>query len=306
MNTRFWILALSLLLLCSLLGGCAGENAAMDGAYDYPEKNETETVTGEAGDLSANLTDSALETTRKIIRRVEMEVQTKTYDALLTHIEEKLVVCGGYVESSRENNRDSRYAQLILRVPAEKLREFTDAVEEQGTVVSSRVGTEDVTLEYVDIESRIKALKAEQTSLLAMLEKADNLSDLLTIQSRITEVTAELESYESRLRTYDSLVAYSTITMDIYEVERVEQVEELSAWEQIGKNLTTNLEDIGNGFVAFFVFFVSALPYLLLLAIPVVIVVLLVRRSSRKRRQNLQNVTPYPSSGNPYDPPKSE
>lgn len=119
-------------------------------------------------------------------------------------------------------------------------------------------------------------------------------------------MTAELESYESRLRTYDSLVAYSTITMDIYEVERVEQVEELSAWEQIGKNLTTNLEDIGNGFVAFFVFFVSALPYLLLLAIPVVIVVLLVRRSSRKRRQNLQNVTPYPSSGNPYDPPKSE
>lgn len=287
MKVRFFACILCLLLSCALLAGCAASGSlAQDEYYNGGEKPETGTVDGTAGDLSANLTDSAVETTRKIIRRVEMDVQTKNYDALLTAIGDKLASCGGYVESSRESGDDSRRAHLVVRVPAEKLDEFTAAVETEGTVTSSSMTTEDVTLEYVDIESRIKALKAEQTSLLAMLAKAETLNDLLTIQGRVTDVTAELESYESRLRTYDSLVSYSTVTLSVYEVERVEQVEELSTWEQIGQNLKNNCEDIGNGLTALFIFFVSALPYLALLAVPVVVTLVIVRICTRKNRQN--------------------
>ena len=107
----------------------------------------------------------------------------------------------------------------------------------------------------------------------------------MDIQSRVTEVTAQLESYQSRLRTYDSLIAYSTVTLNIYEVERVQIVEELTVWEEIGQTLSNNLEDIGDGFVGFFVWFVGALPYLLLFAIPVCVVLFIIIRRCRRRRK---------------------
>jgi hypothetical protein len=66
-------------------------------------------------------------------------------------------------------------------------------------------------------------------------------------------------------------------------VERVKIVEELTVWQEIGQTLSHNLEDIGDGFADFFVWFVSTLPYLLLIAIPVgVVLFVLIRRHRRK------------------------
>ena len=279
------VLALTLTACGSKAYGDYESPRAADNGYTGYANEALESKADGSTGLTDNLSNETPDAARKIIQRVNMEVQTKTYDALIKAIKDKMTACGGYIESSRENSYGSRNAEIVLRIPAERLTEFTGTVEQEGTVVSSHTTTDDVTLAYVDIESRVSALRAEQTSLLAMLEKADNLNDLLTIQSRVTEVTAELESYESRLRTYDSLVSYSTVTLNIYEVERVEPVKELTPFEEIAQNLRNNCEDIGAGFVSFFVWFVSALPYLVLLAAAVLIVWLIIRRRVRKSRQ---------------------
>ncbi len=296
-HKHLWSLLLAVLLLVSLLTGCSGAdklttephrgaaNGSSEewyGTYDDPYYSADKEDASEDVGISTNLT-GAVDPSRKIIERVEMTVQTKTYDALMSALSAKLKAVGGYVESARESSSGQRSSYIVVRVPAEKTADFQSALKENGTVTDSYTTTEDVTLAYVDIESRIAALEAEQTALLAMLEQAKDVKDLLDIQSRVTEVTAQLESYESRLRTYDSLVSYSTITLNVYEVERVEVVEELTVWQEIGQTLSHNLEDIGDGFVDFFVWFVSTLPYLLLIAIPVgVVLFVLIRRHRRK------------------------
>ena len=96
-----------------------------------------------------------------------------------------------------------RYADLTLRIPVEKLAEFTAAVNSLSNVVSSSRNTEDVTLQYVDTESRVKTLETERDRLLELMEQAETMSDLLEIESRLTEVRGELERYASQLKVLD-------------------------------------------------------------------------------------------------------
>jgi hypothetical protein len=160
-------------------------------------------------------------------------------------------------------------------------------------------------MDYVDIESHIKALKTEQESLLKLLEKADNLDNILTIQNHLTDVRYELESYETKRRTYDDLISYSTVTMEIHEVERETPTEKLTMWQEIGNNLSNNLSQIGEGARGLFVWFVSASPYLLILAAIALIVLLIIRTSIKKSRRNSLPPAIPPSDYNHPNPPEA-
>jgi hypothetical protein len=73
----------------------------------------------------------------------------------------------------------------------------------------------------VDLESHKKALQEEEKRLLSFMEDAESIEDLITIEDRLTNVRYQLESMESQLRTYDNQVNYSSVHMNIEEVETI-------------------------------------------------------------------------------------
>ena len=113
-----------------------------------------------------------------------------------------------------------RYAYLVLRIPADQLDNFVNGLKDTTNVRSFSENTEDVTLQYIDMDTHIRALREELDALFTMMEQADSMTDILSIQSQITDVRYEIESYESQLRVYDNQVNYSTIYLDLYEVTR--------------------------------------------------------------------------------------
>lgn len=178
---------------------------------------------------------------------------------------------GGYIEaSSVSGNRfeynDNRYANLTVRVPAEKSTAFTKFISENSTITRKEITTEDVTLSYVDMESRVSALETEKATLERLLADATSMADVISIQDRLTDVIYEIESYKSKLKTYDNLIDFTTITLHINEVERVDIVEEQTVWQEIKTNLGRGFEDVGQGCVRFFVFIISSIPYILIIA----------------------------------------
>ena len=68
-----------------------------------------------------------------------------------------------------------------------------------------------MTLQYVDLESHKKALTTEQDRLIELMEQAETVEDIITIEGRLSEVRYQLESMESQLRTYDNKIDYSTV-----------------------------------------------------------------------------------------------
>ena len=280
-----------ILALCVLASACA---RSMSPSFDKNSERVTsgstaDSPTDENGSVGKTSTVISDAQTRKLIKDVSMDVETKEFDTFVAKLQTEIAAQGGYVQKSEINNggysSDYRYTSLVARIPAEKLGAFTGAVSSLGNVVSQSESVQDVTMTYVDMESKLKALRTEQASLLKLLENANNLSDILTIQNRLTEVRGSIESYESQLRTYDNLVAYSTVTMEIREVERETVVKKQTMWQEIGGNFTQNLTAIGKGFRAFFVWVISVSPYQILLALFGAVIWLIVRRSLRKSRE---------------------
>ena len=246
MKKRMIPILCGLLTLCLLLAGCSGksQSAAYDSAprgvnqmksdNSYSAAEESSYDAPAAGLQEADQDSSSLIGSvpgRKIIKNADMNVETRTFDEFIAYVNKALGELGGYIQSSslngsRYGREDLRYASITLRVPAEKLESFLSMIEGEGNVTYRNIYTDDVTLSYVDTESHLKALRTEQETLLGLLEKAETVENIIAIQSRLSEVRYEIESYESRLRTYDDQIDYSTVYLNVSEVERETQVKE--------------------------------------------------------------------------------
>ena len=277
-------LMFAILLIIFSFAGC-GANSKYNKTDEIVEYDSEETV--EDVDLKGN-TDKTILDNRKIIENINLSIQTKEYDKLIEKINNQIKDLGGYIQSSNSYGREydsdaTRTAEYTIRIPANKSGEFTDYISKNSVVVNKSVTTEDVTLKYVDMESRVGVLEAEKTALENLLKSATKTSDIIDIRDKLTDVIGDIESYKSQLRTYDNLVSYSTITITVNEVERTAVVEKQGVWQRIGTNLKNNFLDVWNFLVNFFVFMISAIPYLIIIAVITVVVVLIVKKSKKNR-----------------------
>ena len=280
--------ALCILLLLGLVGcSAARESTSGNAAADsYISKEEVNPDAGNTTNLPEN---------RKLIQIVNMQVETENLDTVLQQIDDRVAQLGGYIESSYVQNgsaysgRRYRNANMTIRIPAKDLEAFVDRVGDVTNVVSSQKTVEDVTLNYVATESRMKALQAEEARLLELIGKAGSLADLLTLEQRLTEVRTELEKVTSALKVLENQVDYATIHLSISEVKEYTDVTEPeTVWERISVGFVESLEGVGNFFVELFVFVVVASPYLVLLGAITAGIIVMIRIANRKKSKKAE------------------
>ena len=297
------------------LAGCGGSSKstmndmamsqASEGTYSM-STGGFDSAAAEMADMldsgaEGSVVDSAAFSNRKLIRTVNMDVETKEFDNLLSAIRTQVKTLEGYIESMNTYNGSTYYgysgtrnANMTIRIPAAQLDDFLNTISGIGNVIRRSENEDDITLTYVDLESHKAALLAEQTSLLELLEKAETVEDIITLQSRLSDIRYQLESMESQLRTFDNKVDYSTVYLNIDEVEVLTPVQEKTTWERISEGFMNSLKNIGNGFKEFAVWFVINLPYLILwaaiIAVMIFVTLFFVNRGDKKRaKKNLEN-----------------
>ena len=300
--------ALTLLLLLTALVSCGAKAESMaDSRYDamYSESmNAASTTAGaskpsSAGNAFGATADSVempntSEFAAKIIKTVNMNTETKEYDRAITELERLITENGGFIESSSSNGQSlhqsgvyQRTAKYTIRIPAEKLEVFLSASQQLLNVTYSHVGSQNVTTEYYDMQSRLEVLRTERDALNAMLEKADTVDNMLMIRDRLYNVIEEIEAYETQLRLYDSLVAYSTVHMTVDEVvEYTRIIEQEPTWgERLVEAFKESWEDFADGFQDFTVGFLYAIPTLMVLGVIAVVIILILRVVIRKQKR---------------------
>ena len=289
------------LLLCALLmlgltacGGSSGNNKAMYSAGVRAEEAAAPEAPAMMADNAAGLTSAAPDATplpegRKWIITKDMEVETDDLDKLMADLDQKIDAIGGYVEDQNIHNgstyasRRYRNANLTVRVPDEKVDQFTGDLSGMANVVSQNLRREDITLKYVATASRVTALETEEARLLELLAKAETMEDLLTIEARLTDVRYELENHASQLRLYDNQVDYATVYLYINEVQEYTPVEEPTFFERIKTTFSDALEGLGDGIVNVTVFLIGNSPYLLTLGIAALVIMKFVKRRGKIR-----------------------
>lgn len=274
-----------LLAISLLLAGCGATSKA---AMDSNGYVSAETAAQGSYDLGDTDTAAQLPQGRKFIITMDLDAEAEDLNGALDAISEKLTALDGYMESqniyngSAYSGRRYRHANLTLRVPAERLDEFTAAVDAISNVVSSSRDTDDVTLQYVDTESRVKALETERDRLLELMEQAETMSDLLEIESRLTEVRGELERYASQLKVLDNQIDYATVNLSLSEVTEYTPVAEKSRLEKIRDGFVSSVKGVGNLILDFISFVLMNIPYILLFGLILWGLLALVKRHRRK------------------------
>lgn len=292
---KIFAIALCLILAVSL-AACGASKTADAEVYSLQNNSAMkdmfvaeESADDAAGGISYTAAPSATksDTEEKIIKTVDLNVQTKEYTAYINGLNQSVVSLGGYVENSSTDlgsgSNYNRNATYTVRIPADKLDAFLEAANEKGTITSINEEQKNVTLEYVDLESRISAFRTERDSLTKLLEKAESLENILAIQERLSEVNYEIENYTAQLRVLANRVSYSTVTMHIREVERVTE-EKPSLWSRIKNRFLDNLDDLIDGLKDAVVDIVGGLPIILPVALIAVAVILIIRKLIKKRK----------------------
>ena len=306
-----WMTAVLLATLTAVLTACGSAKSSADTASvatydteaamvedtDYFSDGTYDEVTYDAGESGTEVTEEVAATERKLIKNVSLDVETENYDSLIQTVESQVQQLGGYIESRYSNNRqygnpdyyaDNRYTSMTIRIPKEKLDTFLQTMGEESNIVSQSESVTDVTLQYVDLESHKKALVTEQDRLLELLEQAETVEDIMTIESRLSDVRYQIESMESQLRTYDNQVDYSTVNLSIDEVEQYTPSPDISAGEKMKQGFVDSLKAVGNGFYQFFIWFVIHIPYLVVWGIMIAVIALIIRILIKRNNARVQ------------------
>lgn len=147
---------------------------------------------------------------RQIIYTASMQVSVYNLSEGMKAAEKIPETYGGYIFSRSEG-------QLVLKIPAAKLRTVMDELGKLGRVDTRNLQAQDVTAEFTDLESRIKVLEETQKQLLALLKQAKSVKDALAVRDQLDRITMELEVAKGRMRQLSNLISFSTLTVILAE-----------------------------------------------------------------------------------------
>lgn len=304
-----------------LLGGCGGYSASESynsGAgnytiaqtaeapmdykdYDYGYYDdyaaEAEMASGDeysGGTGRSTSMPETIDTSRKLITTCNIDVETKEFDKLFADVESYVKSAGGYLESINTYNGSrfhgevvERYANLTVRIPADKLDAFIQEIGNAGNITNRTQNVQDITLTYVDMEAHEKTLREEEARLNEFLREAESIEDMIYIEDRLANVRYQIESLESQLRTYDNKVNYSTIYLNISEVVEYTPVvyEEPTTAQRMKEGFLDTVEDIKEWFQDFAVWVVTNCIYLIIWAVVIFALVRWILYMASDKRQ---------------------
>ena len=316
---KIFALLVALVLLISSFASC-GAGMAMDKAendlyYDTAFKGEAmEMPSVEIGfdssyDKNVNYGSSAYPKTEaavpdgtsfteKIIKNVSLSAESKEYDKALDGILNLVAKHGGYEESLSSSGRGynvsdyySRYARLVVRIPAENLDEFLSEMGDLINVTSESSTVSNVTAEYYDTKARLEVLEAEKTAYEEMLKLAVTVEEVLMIKDRLYDVISEIEAKKTTIQVLDSKVSYSTVSIGLTEVREISTVStpKTTFGEKIKSAFTRSWKNFADNCGDFVIWFISAIPTIIVLAvitgIALGIVIPKVKRSRKAKKE---------------------
>ena len=233
---------------------------------------------------------------RMIIRNAFISMETERFEWAVFEIERIVDVYGGFIESSGRHTiwtpeGEFWRADYTLRVPVDHFDLANRDIMALAAVINFSTSSEDVTMHFQDLDSRLRIREEEERRILSMIENATELEDLIRLESRLSNVRLTLERYRRRMAEIDHLASFATIHLSLTEVESEDAVAALTAdtfftriSDAFGGSLEISLI-ILEGLVMFIA--VIILP-LTILAVPVLLGFFVIRRMLRYANSNLR------------------
>ena len=240
----------------------------------------------------SNAADQQAVQERLVIKNADLAIVVKDPQARMKQISDLAVEMGGYVVSSNlyqsyygPNSIEVPEATVAIRVPSEKLDEALEKIKTGASDIQyENVSGQDVTSQYVDLQSQLKAKQAAEKKLLEILDQAQRAEDVLAIYLQVQSVQTEIEVLKGQIKYYEESAALSAISVRLIAEEGTQSIE-IGPWKPAGavKDAIQDLIFFVQNFVEFLIrFVILILPSLILIGIPLYLVYLLGRAIYRR------------------------
>lgn len=203
------VVVLALLPACGTMESMHAKAPASgaSGLADFHEGDAASRASSPAQRGGADGGDAPVADARKRVYVGEFTVLAAQRDTAIARFVTESERVGGYVESRTDG-------VVVVRVPAERFQSIVAMVPALGRVLSESVRTQDVTAEWIDLDVRIRNAEVARERLLALLERATEMKDILAIEEQLRRVTTEIEQMKGQFKALEAQIAYSRITID--------------------------------------------------------------------------------------------
>lgn len=250
----------------------------------------------------------------RIIRTGSIELEVSDVPRALRSARDAIIGLGGYVGASNTSNFDDRpSAQITYRIPADRWEEALDALRDLNglttKVVTEQTEAVEVTGQIVDLQARIRNLRASETALQGIAAKATKISDVLEVEARLTDVRGQIEQLTAQLEDLADRAAYATLTAS-FSVPLVAVEAASKGWEpaatvdEAAASLISIVQALASAGIWFLIVW---LPILLGLALIATLAIWVARRAGLGRRSaRVEMPPPLPPTPPTTEPTPSD
>lgn len=256
------------------------DGAMNDEASIVPEEPQMEGVGGSSVN-KANSTFERIKIAEKIKKTADLNLTVEDYKKARIEIEKIVKSGNAYIGSENEQNTTYSITNyMVIRV----LNKDFDAMVNKLLTVASNVNSknvtaEDVTAQFVDIQSRLKSKKEIEKRYLDILQKASKVSDILEIEQKLGEIREEIEAKEGELKFLSDQVNYSTINLNFHQEFEYTPTDRPGFFGRMGSAFGNGW----SGFLSFLVGVVYVWPLWLILGLTAYLLVKFIKRQSKKK-----------------------
>lgn len=271
-SKRFLLLSSIVIIIFVFAAGCGSQKSSdMSKGEAMPSQDASS-----GSDMNFNEMDgsSSLEP-EKVITTIDMYFESTDFSDSQDKLRQVIEKHDSYVENSNVrynnyyNSKNHRYASYVIRVPKDRVSSFKEDLNGLGHIINESTDKTDVTKEYNDTKSRLNILETKEERLLHLLEKAEKIEDIIALENQLNDVVYEKERFKSTLLTLDDKVDFSTINLEIKEVERLSSMEsiETSFATKIKNALSDSLYSFKIALESFAIWLIYFLPFAIILIV---------------------------------------
>lgn len=232
----------------------------------YPTVEKVNAVPGGSGDSNNNPSASEQVMKGMIIRNANITLEVNDPAKVIDEIMQMAEREGGYAVNSNLR-QDSFYvggniAQISIRIPSNRLNNVLQNLKSLAVkVIEESITSEDITRQYVDLESELKNYRVAKDQLNKIMQGAKNTSDVLAVYQQLSETQRKIDIIEGQIKYYKESVAYSLITIYLQINPAIKNAQN-STWqtsEVVRKSyqaLIEHLRQFTYGFIEFVILFV--------------------------------------------------
>jgi hypothetical protein len=307
-KSKLTLSALFLLLTSMLLSACASRAATSEIADVAPVAmempvEEAGAPARDAGSGAYNLDEPQANPERMVIKNADLSIVVDDPTLVMDRITRLAEEMGGFVVSANlsqmrlENGKEVPSANILIRVPATRFNEALDRIRSESDQLPQHenINSQDITSEYVNLESRLRNLEAAEAQLTEIMGSATKTEDVLSVYNELVSVREQIEVIKGQMQYYADSAAFSLVNVELRADEAMQPLS-IGGWQPGGvvKQSIQSLINFFQWLVDFLIrLVILILPVLAVLFIifvlPVLLIVWAIRRRSRRKAEAKKN-----------------